>query len=93
MKTIEVGHKKIGRWIHAPVNDITTPKAGRICYGPRWWKVTEDGSVLFFESYCAPQCNVSQAVVEKIGKGYEAPQTTAVYLEMTYLPHDCRDYV
>ena len=89
---LENGHTKIGRWIHVPVSDITKPKAGRICYEPRWWKVTEGNCVLFFDAYTSPQCNVSQAVVERTGKGYDAPPTKAVFLEMTFIPHDCRDY-
>jgi hypothetical protein len=93
MRAIEAGHKKVGRWIHVPVKDITTPKDGRICYGPRWWKVTEDGDVLFFDAYTSPQCNVSKAVVERTGKGYDAPPTKAVFLEMAFLPHYCGDYV
>jgi len=89
---IESGHTKVGRWIHVPVADITTPKPGRICYGPRWWKVTDDNKVIFFDAYYSPQCNVSKAVVEQTGKGYDAPPTKAVFLEMTFLPHNCGDY-
>lgn len=86
-------HIRNGRWIHVPVDDITTPKSGRICMGPRWWKVTDENCVLFFEAYTSPQCNPSKSVVESSGKGYDAPQTKPVFIEMAFIPHDCRDYV
>lgn len=86
------GHEERGRWILAPVSDITTPKPGRICYGPRWWAVTPDNKVLFFDTYNSPQCNISKAMVERLGKGFGSPDTTPVYLEMTFLPHNCSDF-
>ena len=51
---LQDGHRSEGRWILAPVADITRPKPGRICYGPRWWAVTESDEVLFFDTYGSP---------------------------------------
>lgn len=94
MKTkVQAGHRQQGRWILAPLSDITTPKPGRICYGPRWWAVTTDGDVLFFDTYGSPQCNQSQSLVERLGKGFDAPETTQTFVEMAFLPHTCSDYV
>jgi hypothetical protein len=90
---LQDGHTRVGRWILAPVADITTPKPGRICYGPRWWCVTENEEVLFFDTYGSPQCNQHQAVVERLGRGFEAPPTTARFIEMAFLPHRCSGYV
>jgi hypothetical protein len=90
---VETGHKRNGRWILVPVDDITTPKPGRICYGPRWWKVTAENEVLFFDAYYSPQCSVSKSVVERTGKGYDAPQTEPRFIEMAFIPHKCTDYV
>lgn len=86
------GHKVCGRWILAPLEDIKTPKPGRICYGPRWWAVTPDDKVLFFDTYSSPQCNINRSIVERLGKGFNAPETIPVYVEMAFLPHNCSDY-
>jgi hypothetical protein len=93
MTKIEPGHTKQGRWILAPVKDITTPKPGRICFGPHWWAVTENNEVLFFDQYWSPQCNTNPTIVERIGCGFDAPATTPKFIEMAFLPHRCSDYV
>lgn len=87
------GHRVEGRWILAPVSDITTPQQGRICYGPRWWCVTENDEVLFFDTYGSPQCNMHKELVERLGRGFGAPATTPRFIEMAFLPHNCGDYV
>lgn len=89
---LHVGHKRQGRWILVPLADITTPQPGRICYGPRWWKVTENNEVLFFDTYGSPQCNQHKAIVERVGCGFDAPATTPKFVEMAFLPHRCSDY-
>ena len=96
MKTqkLETGHTREGKWIKVPVSDITTPKAGRIVYGARWWAVTDNDEVLFYESYCSPQCNPNKAVVDHVlNRESDMPKTTPRYFEFTFLPHDCRDYI
>ena len=92
MVKIEEGHKQIGRWIIVPVSDLQTPKPGRIVYGPMWWAVTENDEVLFFDSYGSPQCNHHKSTTERIAKGYGAPPTTAQFLDVAFLPHNCSDY-
>ena len=87
------GHRTSGRWIFASVDDVTTPHPGRIVYGPRWWLVTDANEVLFFDTYGSPQCNSSQAICERLGAGFGAPPTHAVFLHRTFLPHRCSDYV
>jgi hypothetical protein len=89
---VQDGHKQQGRWILAPLADITTPKPGRICYGPRWWAVTENDEVLFFDRYSSPQCNANKAIVDRLGSGFDAPETTPKFVEMAFLPHQCSDY-
>lgn len=91
-ESVESWHKQHGRWIVAPVADITTPRPGRICYGPRWWAVTENDEVLFFDRYGSPQCNINKAIVERLGKWFDAPATTPKFIEMAFLPHRCSDY-
>lgn len=87
---VDAGHKQKGQWIMAPLEDIATPKPGRICYGPRWWAVTENDEVLFFKSYSSPQCNQSKDLVKRLGKGFDAPiTTTPKFIEMSFLPHSC----
>ena len=89
---LQDGHRSEGRWILAPVADITRPKPGRICYGPRWWAVTESDEVLFFDTYGSPQCNQNQSLVERHGKGFGAPETKPRFIELAFLPHRCSDY-
>tara|TARA_R110000868_G_scaffold246606_1_gene503197 strand:- start:44 stop:334 length:291 start_codon:yes stop_codon:yes gene_type:complete len=91
-KVLYDGHREQGRWILAPVDDISTPKPGRICYGPLWWKVTDNNEVLFFDTYGSPQCNTNKAIVERRGFGFDAPKTTPKFLEIAFLPHRCSDY-
>lgn len=86
------GHRKEGRWIIAPVADITTPKPGRICCGPRWWCVTDNDEVMFFDRYSSPQCNIHEGIAAHLGSGFGAPPTTPRFIEMTFLPHSCGDY-
>jgi hypothetical protein len=74
-------------WIKMPVDELVTPKAGKICKGPAWWAVTPDNCVLFFKSYNSPQCNQQKAIVERIRPGLEARE-----IPMAYLPHRCEDY-
>lgn len=89
---LQEGHKKQGRWILVPADDIKTPKPGRLCYGPRWWCVTENNEVLFFDEYWSPQCNTSKSIVERLGCGFDAPKTTPQFIEIAFLPHNCSDY-
>lgn len=77
------------QYIHMHVSDLTTPKPGRICYGPRWWHVTADGEVLFYKHYTSPQCNVDRRVLEYHGIEGCTPQ----FIEMAFIPHRCSDYV
>jgi len=90
---IEDGHKLQGPWILAPIADITIPKPGRMCYGPRWWAVTSKGEVLFYESYNYPQCNLNKKIVDAISKNLNVPPNTPQYIEMVFLPHRCSDYI
>jgi hypothetical protein len=83
---VQAGHRRYGRWILAPVSDITTPKPGRICYGPRWWAVTKNDEVLFFDCYGSPQCNASEAIAARLGKGFDAPATALRFIDMAFLP-------
>lgn len=77
---------KKGRWLRLPLNDVLEPKVGRVCYPPSWWKVTEDGFVLFFDTYSSPQCNKVKEIAERLGKGFDAPKTLTVFLPMTFIP-------
>lgn len=81
------GHKKEGRWILVPIADITRPKTGRICYGQRWWRVTRNDEVLFFDTYDSPQCSINKVIADRLGHGFDAPLTTVRYIEMAYIPN------
>jgi hypothetical protein len=88
-RAVHSGHKVHGKWILAPVEDITQPSDGRVCYADRWWAVTENREVLFFRSYDSPQCNKLKIVAERLGKGFNAPETTLVFINMAFIPPSC----
>lgn len=77
------------RYYRVPLTDITQPKPGRICVGPRYWVVTPEQEVLFYgQRYLAPQCHPSESVMKQV-----APKgCTVVYIPMVFLPHNCTDY-
>jgi hypothetical protein len=70
------------------IAELTTPKAGRICYPAAYWAVTDDDCVLFYKAYYSPQCNASESVVKHI-----RPDLKYKFIEMAFLPHNCHDYV
>lgn len=90
------GHRRDGKWLLAPVSDITTPQAGRICYGPAYWLVSENDEVMFFQTYGSPQCNAHERLISRqltAEPGPNKPPAVAVrFFEMAYLPHRCSDY-
>lgn len=69
-------------WRKMTLQDLTTPKPGRICMGPHWWAVTDDGCVLFYGN--SPQCNTDRRVVEHVRK-----DCTPKLIEMAFVPHRC----
>ena len=86
------------RWLKVPVSELTTPKPGRMCHGPRWWAVIDDGGVkcaLFFQSgsrgrgkqYGSPQCSESKHILERL-----RPDCETVFIEMTFIPHNQWEY-
>ena len=83
---IREGHRLEGRWIIAPLSDISVPKIGRICYPNKWWRVTENKEVLFFDYYSSPQCNDNKSIVDRLACGFDAPPTTSMFLENAFLP-------
>lgn len=86
------GHKAEGNWILAPKADITTPKFGRMCYGPAFWLLTENDEVLFYKAYYSPQCHIDIRVLEKLGSTHIPFKTKIELIEMAYIPHRCSDY-
>jgi hypothetical protein len=54
--------------------------------------VTENDEVLFFDGYFSPQCNLVESIVERLGSGFDAPDTAPKFIEMAFLPHRCSDY-
>lgn len=57
-----------------------------MCMGGRWWAVTDNNEVLFFDGYYSPQCNSNEAIVSRIGCGFGAPPTKPVYIPMAFIP-------
>ncbi|HYN54355.1 MAG TPA: hypothetical protein VES38_06595 [Methylotenera sp.] len=74
-------------WIKMSVEDLTTPKAGKICFHPAYWALTDDGCVLFYKSYGSPQCNMNEEIVKRI-----RPALKVIFIEIAFVPHTCSDY-
>lgn len=94
------GHRRQGKWILVPLEDITTPKAGRTCHGPAYWMVTENDEVIFFETYGSPQCNAEISLVERwlrksLGSTpddvFAPPAVRVVLLSMAYTPRSVNE--
>ena len=83
----------MSRFRRVALNDLQTPKDGRLVYTNRWWAVTSEGEALF---YCgenrrsnSPQCNVNREIVERM-----CPEgCRAIHVPIAYLDHDCHDYI
>ena len=80
---------KLDKFIKMPVEDLTTPAAGRIVYGASYWIVTADNNVLFYKGYYSPQCNSNKAIVERFSRPADS---SIVFIPIAYLPHNCHDY-
>lgn len=89
---IDSAHRKEGNWIYVPLSDLITPKAGRICLGPRWWAITENKEALFYKYYGSPQCHQQKEVVDRVFKHPKGEPYEAVFLEAAFVPHRCSDY-
>lgn len=92
------GHIQDGAWILVPVEDLQTPRGGRICSGSRWWILRDGKFAQFYRSYGSAQCNPSEGVARAImdarrgsceRAGYSE---TIIKVEMAFIPHDCSDY-
>lgn len=74
-------------YLRIPLEDLKTPKPGRLCVGPRYWAI-HDGDALFYRAYSSPQCNVYESIVRRL-----APGLDCVFVEMAFVPHRCQDCV
>ena len=74
-------------WIKMAVDDLTTPKPGRLIHSPAWWALTDDRCVLFYKSYSSPQCNTSRQIVERVRPGCDM-----MFIAVSYIPHNCSEY-
>lgn len=95
------GHIAEGKWILVPLDDLKTPRGGRIVTGPRYWATVMRGGiryVLFHQAYYSPQCNAMKSIVEHIVSGSlykEIPGAEAgeiEFVEAAFVPHRCADY-
>jgi len=77
-----------------PIEDVLTPQVGRIVYPSSWWIITPDREVLFYNKHrehTSPQCNSNRLVAEHLARNY--PDCTVEQLPVTFLKHNCSDYV
>lgn len=68
------------------------PKDGLFhIYKDRYWAV-DDGKILFYKSYCSPQCNRDKRIMEK-GHWHTKYGFQIEFIETVFVPHSCSDYV
>ena len=80
-------------WTRMHIDEVRTPRVGRICYGPAWWIVTPDDYVLFSGQNCTrPQCNEDLRVTEMLVRRCH-PECHPVFVDMAYVPHECSWFV
>ena len=70
-------------WRKVPLAEITTPKAGLVCYPASWWLVIDE-CVLFYGS--SPQCNTDRRVVDYMLTKRQYPGAEVRELGITFLP-------
>ena len=80
---------KIGKFMYlkVPIDEILMPLQDRICYNPRYWLVTEDNCVLFYNGH-SPQCNTNYQIAQTLsdkGLKLEVRLLPMVYLEQSWL--------
>lgn len=68
-------------WTKVTLEELQTPRGGKIVYEDRWWAVT-DGCVLFYKG--SPQCNYVRRVIERI-----RPDCTPTFLPVAFVEHRC----
>jgi hypothetical protein len=100
---VEDSHRIEGNWIFVPIDDLITPKAGRICYGPSYWVINSKREVVFWKDYNSPQCNLTKAILggrliksrDCIEKGpHSWPDLEEIiFIKMAFIPHDCSDFI
>lgn len=74
-------------WLKMSLEELTTPKEGRVCRLGRWWAVTEQNEVLFFKRHTSPQCNYNVEVMKSIH-----PEARHVFVPVAYVPFNVNDY-
>lgn len=70
-------------WRKMSLQELTTPKNGRLCMLDHWWVVTPDRHVLFYTG--SPQCNANEAIAKRILEKLH-PGCTAEFVDVAYLP-------
>ena len=80
-----------------PVKDIIkVPDKGQFIeiYRNRWWVVTSDDCILNYKEI-SYQCNMYESIIKKTCESYKTMFVGCkpVFIEIAFLPHNCRDYV
>ena len=78
----------MSKFIEMSIEELTTPKAGRLVHAGAWWAVNDKGNVLFYKHYTSPQCNTNKEIVKRIRPECERQE----WIEVSFVPHNCHDY-
>lgn len=86
------GHIEDGEFILVPIEDLVTPRGGRICSANRFWTIRDGKYAQFYKTYGSPQCNPNEMVCNSIVANRAARLAekgcveTVVKIEMAFVP-------
>ena len=78
------------KYTYMSLEDLQTPKAGRICRGASWWIINEKNEVMFYGG--SAQCNANEVTAKHLQEKLY-PEYRTEFVEMAFLPHRCSDYI
>ena len=81
--------------VKVPIEEITTPKTGRVAYVDHWWSITEDSCVLFYLSekeerkkiHASPQCNMDQKTSEMLNESLGYKEKYGAYVRKIHVAY------
>ena len=87
---LQEGHRLEKNFIWAPLDDILTPKPGRICFGPAYWLVNDQNEVSFCMFYSNAQCGMNEQQVNHAAQT-DFKNRHVLFVPMAFLPHECQE--
>lgn len=70
------------------IDELTTPKDGRVVITDNWWSITPENEALFYTKNGAntPQCNKHKAIIERFNGSVI---TRPLFIPIAFVPSRC----